>query len=660
MKQPNRVARRYNRTVLCCALASCLGRRSTRCAGPVRRRHPARPGQRRQWRDRNHRAQHRYRRGSPHPQPQPTAATRWSASRRAPTRVRGRRRARADGAPVGRAHRDAEPQRGRRRGPGHAQHPGGGGGHRLACRTSRRPKSARPSRCTRSRPIPQITRNFLEFADTVPGMMFTQRRRTATPSLRGGAQNASSINVYIDGVGQKSYVKEGGVSGPVRQRGNPFPQLAIGEYKVITSNYKAEYDQISSAAVTAVTKSGTNDFHGEAFYRYTDDDMRARTASEDQPGRRRSPSQREGVRLRRRRPDHRGPPAFLLHLRGASASTLPTTVVAEACGRRRSAAARGCGAIRARPAKPFQEDLYFGKLDWELTDRDRHRAQRRNIATKRRPTTSAAATRVEHRHRDRTTTTSASTLRWQHSADNWFNEVLAHARGLVQQPVADHRSATVSSTHAAADERSDHHPDRRRRPRAAQNKGQKGWSIEDNLTFNNFDWHGDHTVKMGVALQGHRSACGRCARHQPAVLSTTSIPTASPATIRTRPSSPSRSTGIGGLSPSVDTNAKQFGLYIQDDWAVNEHLTAQPRPALGLRGEPGLPGLRHAGQRGRRTQRARTRTRQPGQTYAQSLAQWRHRHQRLHQHRQQPRRATRTSGSRAWASRTTSMPTRSM
>src|SRR5256884_793690 len=50
-------------------------------------------------------------------------------------------------------------------------------------------------------------------------------------------------NVYVDGVGQKNYVKEGGVSGQFNSQGNPFPQLAIAEYKVITSNYKAEYDR---------------------------------------------------------------------------------------------------------------------------------------------------------------------------------------------------------------------------------------------------------------------------------------------------------------------------------------------------------------------------------------------------------------------------------
>src|SRR6266480_5614602 len=127
--------------------------------------------------------------------------------------------------------------------------------------------------------VPQLTRNFLEFADTVPGMQFKVDAGGNT-SLQGGAQNTTSVNVYIDGVGQKNYVKEGGVSGQFFTQGNPFPQLAIGEYKVITSNYKAEYDQISSAAVTAETKSGTNQFRGDIVGTYTGQNFRAETPGE--------------------------------------------------------------------------------------------------------------------------------------------------------------------------------------------------------------------------------------------------------------------------------------------------------------------------------------------------------------------------------------------
>src|SRR5262249_38311259 len=110
--------------------------------------------------------------------------------------------------------------------------------------------------------VPQLTRNFLEFADTVPGVVFSVDQNHHT-SIRGGAQNDNSVNVYIDGVGQKGYVRSGLSGQSDATQGNPFPQLAIGEYKVITSNYKAEYDQISSAAVTAETRSGTNHFEGE-------------------------------------------------------------------------------------------------------------------------------------------------------------------------------------------------------------------------------------------------------------------------------------------------------------------------------------------------------------------------------------------------------------
>ena len=85
--------------------------------------------------------------------------------------------------------------------------------------------------------LPQNSRNFLAFADTVPGMVFSDNGSEAR--LRSGAQSANNINVFIDGVGQKNYVTPGGLTGMDDSPGNPFPQSAIGEFKVITSNYKA-------------------------------------------------------------------------------------------------------------------------------------------------------------------------------------------------------------------------------------------------------------------------------------------------------------------------------------------------------------------------------------------------------------------------------------
>src|SRR5690606_17940864 len=48
-------------------------------------------------------------------------------------------------------------------------------------------------------------------------------------------------------------------------RGNPFPQIAVQEFRVITQNFKAEYQRAASAVITAKTKSGTNEFKMDGF-----------------------------------------------------------------------------------------------------------------------------------------------------------------------------------------------------------------------------------------------------------------------------------------------------------------------------------------------------------------------------------------------------------
>jgi hypothetical protein len=48
---------------------------------------------------------------------------------------------------------------------------------------------------------------------------------------------------------------------------NVYPNLeAIAEFKVLTSNYGAQYGRNGSGTVEVETKSGTNEFHGSAFY----------------------------------------------------------------------------------------------------------------------------------------------------------------------------------------------------------------------------------------------------------------------------------------------------------------------------------------------------------------------------------------------------------
>ena len=78
--------------------------------------------------------------------------------------------------------------------------------------------------------LPQNSRNFLAFADIVPGVQFVDQRRRRDQQIRSGAQAANGINVFIDGVGQKNYVLRGGVSGqdPVARQSVP----AAGDRRV--------------------------------------------------------------------------------------------------------------------------------------------------------------------------------------------------------------------------------------------------------------------------------------------------------------------------------------------------------------------------------------------------------------------------------------------
>jgi outer membrane receptor protein involved in Fe transport len=111
--------------------------------------------------------------------------------------------------------------------------------------------------------LPQDDRNFLNFATLAPGIRLSSDPQRKT--ISGDAQPAEQTNVFIDGVSFKNDVLQGGLVGQDSSRGNPFPQNAVQEFRVITQNYSAQYDKASSAIITAITKSGGNDFRGQLF-----------------------------------------------------------------------------------------------------------------------------------------------------------------------------------------------------------------------------------------------------------------------------------------------------------------------------------------------------------------------------------------------------------
>ncbi len=423
--------------------------------------------------------------------------------------------------------------------------------------------------------VPQMTRNFLEFADTVPGVVFNVESDGKT-SISGGAQNQNGVNVYIDGVGQKGYVRSG-ISGQTGDtQGNPFPQLAIGEYKVITSNYKAEYDQISSAAITAVTRSGTNQFEGEAFGTYTADNWRAMTPAELDSDTK-TPSESKEFGLSFGGPIIQDKMHFFVTYEGKRYATPVTVTLDHSPPPEVFAQLPADVSAQLGPASiVFDEDLYFGKLDWEPTDVDRFdltlKFRRENSEGDQAGTGTAASAAI-----DTTNNEDRYELSWKRNAAAGTTRVQAtyeKSPWMPHLPSTDQNGAVYTFLDSFTNDQpmlSVNGAD----PRAAQNKTQKGWGIADVITFTDIGWiTGDHTIKAGIKYKDLDFIATDSIPGQPVFYYDVSA--AGTAAV---PWKAVFALPLQGYDSTVTTNDKQLGLFAQDDWTVNDHLTLN----LGLR-----------------------------------------------------------------------------
>src|SRR5882762_7006053 len=118
--------------------------------------------------------------------------------------------------------------------------------------------------------LPTASRNFLDLAALAPGVVVSEDRVNATGfrTFSAGGSTANQVNVFVDGTSLKNDLTGGGVAGQDASRGNPFPRNAIQEYRVISQNFKAEYQKASSAVISATTRSGGNTWTGNAFFGY--------------------------------------------------------------------------------------------------------------------------------------------------------------------------------------------------------------------------------------------------------------------------------------------------------------------------------------------------------------------------------------------------------
>lgn len=107
--------------------------------------------------------------------------------------------------------------------------------------------------------LPLNTRNVFSLLYLTPGVTGSISSTYGTGYAINGARN-SMLDILVDGV-STAHPTVNGFSG-----NSTFPPVeAIAEFKVMGSNYSAEYGRSNGGVVNVVYKSGTNDFHGSLF-----------------------------------------------------------------------------------------------------------------------------------------------------------------------------------------------------------------------------------------------------------------------------------------------------------------------------------------------------------------------------------------------------------
>ena len=425
--------------------------------------------------------------------------------------------------------------------------------------------------------LPQINRNFLNFAALAPGVRVSTNEQEQT--ITAGGQRAESVNAFIDGASLKSNIIDGGIAGQDDSRGNPFPQAGIQEFRVVSQNFKAEYEQASSAIITAVTKSGTNEFHGEVFGTYRDQsfieqDYFSEQRGDEQPD---LEVQQYGFAL--------GGPIIqdTLHFFGTYERKEEGRAAVVNLGRQDPRFVNQFGQYIGTFGVPFEEDLYFGKLSWQPADDhllDLSVTWRDEFDTRGIGGANSAERATEL---NQTTLTINGRHQWQ--TDNFLNELTITQREYNYNPQPVNFSSFGETYRLFENDTSPapgFQPDyfgganiiNLGGADSRQDIVDEVLTFRDDLTFNEMEWNGFHTIKIGGKFSrqnyqvtkefGRNPLFYYDVDGRPELSGSTTVP---------------YRVELGNAFPSVDLTNNVIGLYVQDDWQITDKLELN----LGIR-----------------------------------------------------------------------------
>lgn len=405
------------------------------------------------------------------------------------------------------------------------------------------------------RNLPQNNRNFLNFAKLAPGITLSndsQKQQFST-----GALGASQTNYFIDGVNMKNNLNSGGGIGQDSSRGSPFSQLAIEGFRVITQNFKAEYEQAGSAIITAITRSGGNEFEFEAFGLYQDKGM----IDQD-----RFTKEREDEKVDFERKQFGGAVGgpiikdkvhFFFSFEGNRQTNSSEVILGG--GANDEDRAR-FGSLEGSFSTPFKEDLFFGKLNYLMDDK-----QRLELSVS---------------YRNETDTREVGGVNSIDQARDIINDSLS---ALFKHTYAFDNGALNEFSVSYLDS------DWAEQPQNSSNKmnfenviitgghtfsqvaSQDSITIRNDYTLPLMDWNGEHLIKVGVKFADYNYLQNKLDHNNPEFI----FRKDGNGDFRDRPDEVRFAPGRAELG----TGNQQIGIFIQDDWEVNDKLTVN----LGVR-----------------------------------------------------------------------------
>jgi hypothetical protein len=412
------------------------------------------------------------------------------------------------------------------------------------------------------RTLPQGNRNFLNFAALAPGVRISDDEYRKEVNAAGS--EGFNTNVFIDGTSYKNDVLLGGIAGQDTSRGNPFPQNAVQEFRVLSQNFKAEYEKATTAVITAVTKSGTNDLHGDGFAFYQNKNLVARDFFQAQltncpsgTGRCETP-----------KPDYKrtqgglslGGPIVkdsvhffasweindqtrsnLVSLGGeASDPAVPPALLAQAQSQ--------TGFFDS----PFRSNLFFGKFSWQAAPNSLLDV--------------SGFSRSESETRD----FGNGATTFQHATDLSNKVWNAQAKYTMSG-----RSLQSETTVAYQDYKWNPHPTNPNLVglnyfglfltggnQTAQDFDQKRLAIREDVSLFNLHAAGDHVVKAGAVVNFNKYDVSKTQQGNPEFDFRPDISFDFPF---------QAVYGVG--NPDLSASNNQYGVYLQDDWSVNPRLT---------------------------------------------------------------------------------------